>query len=124
MLGYALSEKLVVVENEKWAYISLNQDELDKYQHQAGDTEGLVNYALSISGVNAAILLTHRNDLIRLSFRSKGNFAVNQIAQQSFGGGGHLNAAGGNSSLSMEETIHKLRKVMSPFVEELKSMND
>lgn len=124
LLGYALSEKLVVVEHEKWAYISLDQDELDKYHHQAGDTEGLVNYALSIKGVNAAVLLTHRSELIRLSFRSKGNFAINQIAHKNFGGGGHLNAAGGNSSLSMKETIVKLRKVMSPFVEELKSMND
>lgn len=124
LLGYALSEKLVVIEDEKWAYISLDQKELDKYNHQAGDTEGLVNYALSINGVNAAVLMTKRNGLIRLSFRSKGSFAINRIADKDFNGGGHLNAAGGNSSLSMQETIEKLKKSMSHFADELNSMND
>lgn len=124
LLGYALSEKLVLIENEKWAYISLEQEELDKYQYQPGDTEGLVNYALSIGGVNAAVLMTRRKDLIRLSFRSKGSFAINRIAQNDFNGGGHLNAAGGNSILSMPETIEKLKKAMSIFVNELKSMDD
>lgn len=124
LLGYALSEKLVVIEDEKWAYISLDQEELDKYHHQSGDTEGLVNYALSINGVHAAVLMTKRNDLIRLSFRSKGGFAINRIAEKDFDGGGHLNAAGGNSSLNMQETIEKLKKSMSPFANELNSMVD
>lgn len=124
LLGYALSEKLVVVEDENWAYISLEQAELDKYHHQPGDTEGLVNYALSIGGVYAAVLMTRRKDLIRLSFRSKGSFAINKIAQNDFNGGGHLNAAGGNSTLSMPETIEKLRKSMTLFAEDLKSMEN
>lgn len=119
LLGYALSEKLVVLDQEAWAYIRLEKRELEKYNYQAGDTEGIVNYALSIMGVKAAVLLTQKNNKIRLSFRSKGDFAVNKIANQEFEGGGHLNAAGGNSSLSMEETIAKLRKVMSLYKKEL-----
>lgn len=116
LLGYALSEKLVVIEEQEWAFISLQKDELEKYHFQSGDTEGIVNYALSIAGVKAAVLLTHRNDKIRLSFRSKGDFAINGIAKTHFDGGGHLNAAGGNSILPMDETIEKLKKVMSSYV--------
>jgi phosphoesterase RecJ-like protein len=116
LLGYALSQKLIIVENEQWAYISLELDELNKFNHQPGDTEGLANYALSINGVQAAVLLTQRKDIIRLSFRSKGNFAVNTIANIEFEGGGHLNAAGGNSGLSMPETIEKLRNLMSQYI--------
>lgn len=122
LLGYALSEKLVVNKDQEWAYISLEQQELEKYNYQAGDTEGIVNYALSIEGVKAAILLTHRNDKIRLSFRSKGNFAINSIARTHFNGGGHVNAAGGNSILSMEETIEKLKNVMGSHVMNAKSI--
>ena len=120
LLGYALSEKLVVIKEQEWAYISLTKGELDKYNYQAGDTEGLVNYALSIEGVNAAVLLTDKKNKIRLSFRSKGNFAINGIANNNFDGGGHLNAAGGNSILSMDETIEKLKKVMSSHIDDLK----
>ena len=116
LLGYALSEKLVVIEEQEWAFISLQKDELEKYHFQSGDTEGIVNYALSIGGVKAAVLLTHRNDKIRLSFRSKGDFAINGIAKTHFDGGGHLNAAGGNSILPMDKTIEKLKKVMSSYV--------
>ncbi|NPD45429.1 MULTISPECIES: bifunctional oligoribonuclease/PAP phosphatase NrnA [unclassified Lentimicrobium] len=116
LLGYALSEKLVVIKEEEWAYISLHKEELEKYHFQSGDTEGIVNYALSIEGVKAAILLTHRNDKIRLSFRSKGDFAINGIARNHFDGGGHLNAAGGNSKLTMDETIEKLKTKMSALI--------
>jgi len=121
LLGYALSEKLIINKDEKWAYISLNRQELEKYDYQAGDTEGIVNYALSVFGVNAAILLTEKDGKIRLSFRSKANFAVNKIARDYFGGGGHLNAAGGNSTLSMEATIEDLKIRMTEFKKELQN---
>jgi len=119
LLGYALSEKLIINTEEKWAYISLTREELKKYHHQPGDTEGIVNYALSVNGVVAAVLLTERDDKIRLSFRSKGQFAVNNIARKYFDGGGHINAAGGNSELSMDQTIIKLKERMKEFKDEL-----
>ncbi len=122
LLGYALSEKLYINTEEKWAYISLTKEELEKYNYQAGDTEGIVNYALSINKVMAAVLMTEKNEKIRLSFRSKGKFPVNKIARDYFEGGGHLNAAGGNSSLSMEDTIVKLKSSMSLFKKELINM--
>lgn len=115
LLGYALSEKLEVISEENWAYISLGKDELERFNFQAGDNEGLVNYALSIKGIKAAILLTEKQDLIRMSFRSKDDFAINSIARDHFDGGGHKNAAGGNSFISMEDTIARLKQIMSEF---------
>lgn len=115
LLGYALSEKLKVVEQEQWAYISLEKDELKRFNFQPGDNEGLVNYALSIKGIKAAVMLTEKDDLIRISFRSKDDYAINQIARDHFEGGGHKNAAGGNSYQSMSATIEKLRLVMTEF---------
>ncbi|MCK5776302.1 MAG: DHH family phosphoesterase, partial [Bacteroidales bacterium] len=88
LLGFALSEKLVVNAVQKWAYISLSHKDLEKYNYQPGDTEGIVNYALSINGILAAVLLTEKEDKIRMSFRSKGDFAVNAIAREHFDGGG------------------------------------
>lgn len=123
LLGYALSEKLFINTNEKWAYISLTKEELEKYNYQAGDTEGIVNYALSVNGVVAAVLMTEKEGKIRLSFRSKGKFPVNKIAQAYFEGGGHLNAAGGNSSLSMEQTVIRLKESMSLFKKELVNLD-
>jgi len=120
LLGYALSEKLVVIEDEKWAYISLEKDELNQFRFQAGDNEGIVNYALSIQGVQAAVMLTEKDDVIRLSFRSKENFAINHIAREHFDGGGHKNAAGGNSYQNMSKTIDRLKEVMLDFSKQFK----
>jgi len=119
LLGYALSEKLEVNIDQKWAFISLSRQDLEKYNYQPGDTEGIVNYALSINGILAAVLLTEKEDKIRLSFRSKGDFAVNAIARDHFDGGGHLNAAGGNSKISLELTIERLKERMSSYKSEL-----
>lgn len=121
LLGYALSEKLVILEEEHWAYISLEKHELDKFNYQAGDIEGLVNYALSIKGIKMAVLLTEKEEKIRMSFRSKDSFAVNEIARTYFEGGGHLNAAGGNSFENMSTTILKLRNTIKKYSKELKS---
>jgi len=115
LLGFALSEKLKVMENENWAYISLEKEELKRFNFQPGDNEGLVNYALSIKGIKAAVMLTEKDDLIRISFRSKDEYAINQIAREYFDGGGHKNAAGGNSYKSMPDTIKQLKQVMTEF---------
>jgi phosphoesterase RecJ-like protein len=119
LLGYSLSEKMTVIPEFKTAYIALSLDELERFHHQMGDTEGVVNYALSIEGVVIAVLLTERKDRIRLSFRSKGNFAVNQIARAHFQGGGHMNAAGGDSFETLPVTIDRLKQVLVQFKEEI-----
>jgi len=119
LLGYCLSEKLTVIPGLYAAYIALSKEELDRFNHQVGDTEGIVNYALSIENVKLAIFITERDDRIRLSFRSKGNFSVNKVAREHFGGGGHRNAAGGDSYTSQEETISKLKDILSHYRDEI-----
>lgn len=119
LLGFCLSEKLTVLKEYRTAFIALTQAELNRFNHQVGDTEGVVNYALSIEGIQLAILMTERGDRIRLSLRSKGDFSVNALARKHFNGGGHLNAAGGDSFESMDNTILKLLKILEQYREPL-----
>jgi len=105
LLGKALSN-LKVVPEYRAAYITLSQEELDSFNFQKGDTEGVVNYALSLEGVVFAAIFIEdvEQKIIKISFRSKGNFSVNQFARNHFSGGGHDNAAGGRSEVSLQET--------------------
>lgn len=119
LLGYCLSDKLTVLPELCAAFIALSKDELERFHHQVGDTEGVVNYALSIENIKIAILMTERKDRIRLSFRSKGDLSVNTIAREHFNGGGHRNAAGGDSFVSLGDTITKLREVLEQYREEI-----
>jgi phosphoesterase RecJ-like protein len=119
LLGYCLSEKLKVLNEYHSAYISLSKEELLRFNNQIGDTEGVVNYALSIKGIRLAVLLTEKDDRIRLSFRSKGNFSVNDLARKYFNGGGHMNAAGGDSFESLAMTEHKLLEVLTLHKDQL-----
>jgi phosphoesterase RecJ-like protein len=118
-LGYALSEKLKTLKEFNAAYISISKEDLKKYKSRTGDTEGLVNYALSVKGVKFAALIIDRDDEIKLSFRSVGEFSVNDFARKHFDGGGHMNAAGGISSLSLNETIEKFEKLIEEYKYEL-----
>lgn len=119
LLGFCLSEKLSILPEYSAAYIALSLAELDRFHYQVGDTEGIVNYALSIGNVKMAILLTERKDRIRLSFRSKGNLSVNTIARVHFNGGGHRNAAGGDSFVSLDDTIRRLKDVLRQYQVEI-----
>ncbi len=114
LLGRAL-QNMKVLPEFKTAYISLSQSELDKFHYEKGDTEGIVNYGFTIKGVVfAAIFIEHREEnIIKISFRSQGNFDVNQFAREHFNGGGHINAAGGKSYLSLAETIKKFESLIS-----------
>ncbi len=121
LLGCALNN-LKVIEEYKTAYISLSQDELNKFNFKKGDTEGVVNYALSIENVVfAAIFIEHkRENIIKISLRSKGDFDVNELARNHFSGGGHVNAAGGCSELNLESTIEKFVSILPNYSKELK----
>lgn len=119
LLGYSLSDKLRVWNHYHTAYISLTKQELRRFKHRIGDTEGIVNYALSIKGINLAILIMEREKYIRLSFRSKGNFSVNELARRYFNGGGHKNAAGGNSYIGMEKTLEQIHDLLPSLKDQL-----
>jgi bifunctional oligoribonuclease and PAP phosphatase NrnA len=124
LLGYSISEKLIIWEDLQTAYISLSHAELKRFNYNVGDTEGIVNYALSISGIKVAALFTERKDHIRISFRSKGSFAVNQIARNHYEGGGHRNAAGGNSYSGMEETLTLFRQHIELYRDQILEANE
>ena len=115
--GYATSEKLELLHNGKIAIISLTEEELNRFNHQKGDTEGLVNIALSIEGVKAAAFFAEKDAKIKISFRGKGDYEVNQLANDHFSGGGHKYAAGGISELSMNDTISKFKALLSNYFE-------
>jgi len=119
LLGYCLSDKLTILKEFSTAYIALSKDELNRFHYQVGDTEGIVNYALSIEGIKIAVFLTERKDRIRLSFRSKGDLSVNRIAREHFNGGGHKNAAGGDSFNTLEVTVDKLKEILVQYKEEI-----
>lgn len=119
LLGYALSQKLTVLPELSTAYIALSRKELERFKHQVGDTEGLVNYALSVEGVKLAVLLTERKDRVRLSLRSKGSLSVNQIAREHFNGGGHQNAAGGDIHDSLDNAVKKLTEILPQYKGEI-----
>ena len=103
--GYVMQEKMVVHPKYHTAYISLTEEELKRFNHRKGDTEGFVNIPFAIKGIRFTALFVEKKEVIRASFRSKGNFPVNRVATEHFHGGGHINAAGGDSFLTMEETL-------------------
>ncbi len=114
ILGMALNN-LVVLPEYKTSYITLSQEELDSANNQKGDTEGIVNYGLTIKGIDfAVIFIEHKEEgIIKISFRSQGEFDVNEFARKHFSGGGHINAAGGKSLLSLEDTIKKFIAILA-----------
>lgn len=123
LLGFSINDKLVVLKDFHAAYISLTLDELNRFRHRIGDTEDIVNFALSVDGVNMAALFYEKEDgIVKVSLRSKGNFAVNSIAREYYNGGGHRNAAGANSHHSLGETIRIFLDLLPRFREQLKSV--
>ena len=115
LTGFVLSKKLQVVPDYHTAYITLTSDELKQFSSQTGDTEGLVNYGLSIKGIKLSVLMYDRKEEIKLSFRSLGDFSVNEMAKKYFEGGGHKNASGGTSRLSLEETLQRFLKILPEY---------
>lgn len=120
LLGKAL-DNLRVITKSNTAYISLSQEELNRFNFKKGDTEGVVNYALSIKGIKfAAIFIEHKQEsIIKISFRSKNTFDVNQFARSHFNGGGHINAAGGRSELGLKDSIEKFISILPQYKEDL-----
>ena len=111
LLGHCLINKLKIYNNSS-AIISLSEDELKKFNFKKGDTEGIINYALSIKEVIFAVFIVEKDNIVKLSFRSLGNINVQEISKRYFGGGGHFNAAGAKSDLSLDKTIKKVENII------------
>ena len=118
LFGYAINRKMELIEDGTGAYMSLLESEMRRFQFQQGDSEGFVNYALTIKKVKmSAMFLAHRK-FIRVSLRSRGDVDVNLFARRYFNGGGHHNAAGGKSYDTMQQTIDRYVRAVREFAEE------
>ncbi len=113
LLAHALRHMKIIPECGA-SYMVLDRKTLEKFHYRPGDTEGIVNYGISLKGIAFTTLITQLpgNDSIKLSFRSKGDFDVNEFARKYFNGGGHKNAAGGRSAASLDDTVKKLEKAI------------
>ncbi|MDO6472256.1 bifunctional oligoribonuclease/PAP phosphatase NrnA [Maribacter sp. 1_MG-2023] len=122
LLGCAL-KNMVILEEYSTAYITMSQDELDTYNYQKGDTEGFVNYGLTLDGIKFAVIFIENKEegIYKISFRSVGEFSVNDFARKHFSGGGHTNAAGGKSDDNLEETISKFTSLLPLYKNQLQS---
>ena len=121
LLGCAL-KNMVILEEFRTAYITLSQEELDKNNFKKGDTEGFVNYGLTLEGIIFAVIFIENKDegIIKISFRSEGDFSVNEFARAHFNGGGHNNASGGRSEMSLTETTNYFTSLLPSYKDQLK----
>lgn len=122
LLGCAL-KNMVILEEYSTAYITLSQEELDTFNYQKGDTEGFVNYGLTLDGIKFAVIFIENKEegIFKISFRSVGDFSVNDFARKHFNGGGHTNAAGGRSEDSIADTIAKFTALLPLYKNQLQS---
>jgi len=118
-IGNALLNRLEVMYEMNTALMAIPGSDVIKYNIKTGDTEGLVNYMLTIQGIRFGALLIDRKEERKWSFRSKGNFDVNKFAREHFNGGGHMNASGGKSINSLQENISVFKKVLREYQDQL-----
>ncbi len=124
LLGYSLNEKLKVLPEYHTAYIVLTEKEVNRFNFKAGDTEGLVNYALGISGVILGVFFHERDGAVKISFRSKGDFSVQELSSKYFAGGGHKNASGGYSKEPIDAVVKKFLELLPSYSAQLKRTSD
>ena len=118
-MGNAFLNRMTVLPEYKTAVMAIPKTDIYKFELKTGDTEGLVNYLLSIEGIKFAAILIDREEERKWSFRSKGNFDVNIFARTHFEGGGHANAAGGSSSKSLDETLNDFKTIIENYKSQL-----
>ena len=119
LLGHCISNRMTTLNEYHTAYIYLNKADLENFDYQVGDTEGVVNFPLMIENIKLSVLITERQGVIRFSFRSKGDFSVHEMAKEHFNGGGHTNAAGGTLNCSIEQAIKEFLDVLPQYKEKL-----
>ena len=118
LFGYVINRKMKIFHNGSVAHMSITADEMKRFWFQQGDSEGFVNYPLTIKKMKMSAMFTEHNDFIRVSLRSRGSIDVNLFASLYFNGGGHKNAAGGKSFMSMEETLKYYEKCVKEYAAE------
>ncbi len=119
LLGYCLSQKMMVYPELRTAMISITKKELEDFNFKTGDTEGFVNFPLSINDIVFSAIFIEKEGLVKASFRSKGNFPVNHFSRDHFNGGGHLNASGGDTKLSIDKAVEKFTQLLPQYKHQL-----
>lgn len=119
LLGFCLNDKMEIFPEYKTGFIALSKEEIARYHFEVGDSEGFVNYPLSIKGIKFSALFLEKDDHIKISFRSKGNFPVNDFSRDNFHGGGHLNASGGEDYRSLAESVQHFKELLPLYKEKL-----
>jgi len=120
LMGYCLNEKMTIIPEYNTAYISLTEEEVKLFNHLPGDTEGFVNLPFSIKGIKLTAFFMEKKDHVKISFRSRGNFSVNDLAKTHFRGGGHVNAAGAEWDLPLENTLKRFLDALPQYADALK----
>mgnify|MGYP006281367361 CR=1 FL=1 len=120
LMGYCLYENMQVFDEYNTAVMGLSKKEMERFNHKPGDTEGFVNLPFSIRGIKLTALFLEKQDHIRISLRSRGDFSVNELSRKYLNGGGHKNAAGGELRMSLDDAIQKFRDILKNYKEELK----
>ena len=121
LMGYVLYHKLEVIPEYNTALVHLSREELQQFNVKTGDTEGFVNFGLSIQGVVFSALIIDRTVLVKMSFRSSGQFPCNEFASNHFSGGGHRNAAGGSSNEKLEDVVKRFKRLLPQYATYLQS---
>jgi len=121
LLSRAL-ERMEVLPEYSTAIITLNENDLKEFSFQKGDTEGFVNYGLSLEGIELSVFAYPKDNLVKISFRSKTDFDVNQFARQHFNGGGHRNAAGAASYEGLQKTVEKIKNALPEYANALPNL--
>lgn len=119
LLGHCLDRGLEVLSEYKTAIITLTKEDLVRFNYKDGDTEGFVNYPLSIQDMLVSVIFIEKDDAVKISFRSKGNVPINRVAREYFNGGGHMNAAGGRTEKKLKEAIEQFKQVLPEFYSSL-----
>jgi phosphoesterase RecJ-like protein len=111
-----LHQRLEVLPESSTSIISLSRADLERYHNKPGDTEGFVNYGLSIRGIRLSAFFVERTDMVKVSLRSKGDLAVDRFLKEHFNGGGHANAAGGHTSGSLEDAVARFKSLLPQLI--------
>lgn len=117
LLGFTLNERMEVISELDTALIWLSKEDLKRFNFQPGDTEGFVNYGLSVRGVRLAAFFVERNDVVKVSMRSKAALPVDRFLKDHFNGGGHANAAGGQTNESLDAAIARFRELLPAHIQ-------
>ncbi|MGI8893662.1 MAG: DHH family phosphoesterase [Bacteroidia bacterium] len=122
LLGFCIKDKMEVLYEYNTAIIALSNEDLKKYSHKDGDTEGIVNFPLSIRNIILSAFFTETDGIVKISLRSQGEFSAKEIVKEHFNGGGHRNAAGGKSETSLVDAVKKFKEILPQYQKELLSI--